>query len=41
MATRVLLGPSAVPGFPVRGLEDLSLDEQRLETSDELEQETF
>ncbi len=43
MAHRVLVGPSAVrgAGFPVRALEDLSLDEQRLETSDELEQGTF
>ncbi len=43
MAHKVLLGPSAVRGvgFPLRALQDLSLDEPRLETSDDLEQETF
>lgn len=43
MEHRVLLRLCAVraAGLPVRVLEDLSLGEQRLETWDELEQETF
>jgi hypothetical protein len=43
MEHRVFFRACAVraAGFPVRALEDLPLGEQRLETWDELEQETF